>query len=237
MDRRREDVVRRLAHVDVVVGCAPAGSFPMTSLAFMFDDVPEPVWKTSIGNCLSWFLRRPRRPPWRSPSPSLRVEHAELAVGERGGALDAAEPAHDLDRDGLAGDREVLRRPCWSRRRRAWPSGSCSSLAAGTGRLRAGGGAGRRRRGSHATRRRGRRRPSGTPSPARRAAVRRAAGRAPPRRRRPGGTVLVGPQQQRRQREPRVEVEQLAARRRRPAAASVAHERARLALPATSANA
>ena len=22
----------------------------MTSLAFMFDDVPEPVWKTSIGN-------------------------------------------------------------------------------------------------------------------------------------------------------------------------------------------
>ena len=25
----------------------------MTSLAFMFDDVPEPVWKTSIGNCAS----------------------------------------------------------------------------------------------------------------------------------------------------------------------------------------
>ena len=25
----------------------------MTSLAFMFDDVPEPVWNTSIGNCAS----------------------------------------------------------------------------------------------------------------------------------------------------------------------------------------
>ena len=32
---------------------APA-SFAITSLAFMFDEVPEPVWKTSIGNCLSW---------------------------------------------------------------------------------------------------------------------------------------------------------------------------------------
>ncbi len=25
----------------------------MTSLAFMFDEVPEPVWKTSIGNWTS----------------------------------------------------------------------------------------------------------------------------------------------------------------------------------------
>ena len=31
---------------------APA-SAAMTSLAFMFDEVPEPVWKTSIGNWLS----------------------------------------------------------------------------------------------------------------------------------------------------------------------------------------
>ena len=27
-----------------------AASVAMTSLAFMFDEVPEPVWKTSIGN-------------------------------------------------------------------------------------------------------------------------------------------------------------------------------------------
>ena len=29
-------------------------SAAITSLAFMFDDVPEPVWKTSIGNWSSW---------------------------------------------------------------------------------------------------------------------------------------------------------------------------------------
>ena len=26
----------------------------MTSLTFMFVEVPDPVWKTSIGNCSSW---------------------------------------------------------------------------------------------------------------------------------------------------------------------------------------
>ena len=41
-------------------GCTAPGSpsfslasVAMTSLAFMFDDVPEPVWKTSIGNSSS----------------------------------------------------------------------------------------------------------------------------------------------------------------------------------------
>ena len=34
--------------------CAPSpASAAMTSLAFMFVEVPEPVWKTSIGNCAS----------------------------------------------------------------------------------------------------------------------------------------------------------------------------------------
>jgi len=33
------------------LGCAPSPArFAMTSLAFMFVEVPEPVWKTSIGN-------------------------------------------------------------------------------------------------------------------------------------------------------------------------------------------
>ena len=33
------------------LGCTPSpASAAMTSLAFMFDEVPEPVWKTSIGN-------------------------------------------------------------------------------------------------------------------------------------------------------------------------------------------
>ena len=32
-------------------GCAASPArVAITSLAFMFDDVPEPVWKTSIGN-------------------------------------------------------------------------------------------------------------------------------------------------------------------------------------------
>ena len=33
------------------LGCTPSpASVAMTSLAFMLDEVPEPVWKTSIGN-------------------------------------------------------------------------------------------------------------------------------------------------------------------------------------------
>ena len=41
-------------------GCtrAPSSSVAnaaITSLAFMFDDVPDPVWKTSIGKCSSHF--------------------------------------------------------------------------------------------------------------------------------------------------------------------------------------
>ena len=52
VDRRREHVVGGLAHVDVVVGMSARRrrAFAITSLAFMFDEVPEPVWKTSIGN-------------------------------------------------------------------------------------------------------------------------------------------------------------------------------------------
>src|SRR3954467_12993449 len=37
------------------LACTPSpASVAMTSLAFMFDEVPEPVWKTSIGNWWSW---------------------------------------------------------------------------------------------------------------------------------------------------------------------------------------
>ena len=92
-------------------GCAPSPArFAMTSLAFMFDDVPEPVWKTSIGN-------------WSSCSPSAISSAAaaircarspssspELGVGARGRALDAAEPAHHRDRDALARHGEVVDR-------------------------------------------------------------------------------------------------------------------------------
>ena len=54
-ERGGEDVVARLAGVDVVVGVdldsrSAAARDAMTSLTFMLVDVPEPVWKTSIGN-------------------------------------------------------------------------------------------------------------------------------------------------------------------------------------------
>ena len=36
------------------LACVPSpASLAMTSLAFVFVEVPEPVWKTSIGNCAS----------------------------------------------------------------------------------------------------------------------------------------------------------------------------------------
>ena len=79
----------------------------MTSLAFMFDDVPEPVWKTSIGNWSSWSPRAISSAAAAIRSASVGVEQPELGVDARGGALDAAEPAHDGDGHALARDGEV----------------------------------------------------------------------------------------------------------------------------------
>jgi hypothetical protein len=70
------------------LACAP-DSVAITSLAFMFDDVPEPVWKTSIGNwasCVpaatssaaaaiafaSLASSRPRSPLTRAAAPLMR---------------------------------------------------------------------------------------------------------------------------------------------------------------------
>ena len=80
----------------------------MTSLAFMFDEVPEPVWKTSIGNWSSCWPCGDLVAGGGDALGEVGVEQAELGVDARGGALDAAEPAHDGDRDALAGDREVV---------------------------------------------------------------------------------------------------------------------------------
>jgi hypothetical protein len=43
--------------------------FAMTSLAFMLDEVPEPVWKTSTGNWLSCS-------PFATASPAAAIESA-----------------------------------------------------------------------------------------------------------------------------------------------------------------
>src|SRR5436190_2717083 len=55
------------------LGCTPSPArFAITSLAFMLDDVPEPVWKTSIGNWLSW-----RPSPTSSAAAAMRSATAE----------------------------------------------------------------------------------------------------------------------------------------------------------------
>ena len=86
VDRRREDVVRRLGRVDVVVGvhrAGPAARWPgpaITSLAFMLDDVPEPVWKTSTGKWASQCAGRHLRRGVGDGGGHVRLEDAEAAV-------------------------------------------------------------------------------------------------------------------------------------------------------------
>src|SRR3954466_5033594 len=70
------------------LGCAPSPArLAMTSLAFMFDDVPEPVWKTSIGNwssCSPLATRSPaaatRSATSRSSLPSSALVRAAAAL-------------------------------------------------------------------------------------------------------------------------------------------------------------
>ena len=101
----------------------------ITSFAFMFDEVPEPVWKTSIGN---WSSSSPAA--IRSPAAAIRsalsgVEQPELGVHARRGGLDPPEPARDRRRDRLAGDREVvdrLARLAAPELPRPWRQSSCA---------------------------------------------------------------------------------------------------------------
>ena len=89
-------------------GCAPSpASVAITSLAFMFDDVPEPVWNTSIGNWSSWRPSAISSAAAAIRCASVAVEQPELGVRPRGRALDPAEPAHDRHRDPLSGHGEV----------------------------------------------------------------------------------------------------------------------------------
>ncbi len=82
-----------------------------TSLVFMFDEVPEPVWKTSTGKWAS------QRPSATSAAASwiacghLRLQDAEVGVDLRGRRLDAGERLDVGPLERLAADREVLHRP------------------------------------------------------------------------------------------------------------------------------
>ena len=79
----------------------------ITSLAFMFDEVPEPVWKTSIGN---WSVLAARhlvaRP--RDPLRHVGVEEADLGVHAGGGRLDPAQPVDHGRRNSSLETGEVL---------------------------------------------------------------------------------------------------------------------------------
>ena len=73
------------------LGCAPSpASVAITSFAFMFDDVPEPVWKTSIGN-------------WSSCSPR--------AIWSAAAAIRSASAASSSPRSALARAAAPLMRP------------------------------------------------------------------------------------------------------------------------------
>ena len=81
--------------------CASSpASVAMTSLAFMFVEVPEPVWKTSIGNWASWSpatissaaaairaatasSSRPSSPLTRAAAPLIRPSCRTTATGTR----------------------------------------------------------------------------------------------------------------------------------------------------------
>ena len=72
-------------------------SAAMTSLAFMFDDVPEPVWKTSIGNWSSCSPRATASAALAIASASFGSSLPSSAFSARGGALDAPEPVDHAD--------------------------------------------------------------------------------------------------------------------------------------------
>ena len=68
-------------------GCTPSPArLAITSLAFMFEDVPEPVWKTSIGNWSSCC-------PAATSSPALATRSAMSASSKPSSAFTRAASA------------------------------------------------------------------------------------------------------------------------------------------------
>ena len=108
MHRRREDVVRGLAHVDVVVRVDVLARERGDHLVRVHVRATCP---SRSGRRRSGTGRRARRPrSARRGGDPLRlvgVEQPEVGVRARGGGLDPAEPARDGRGDRLAGDREV----------------------------------------------------------------------------------------------------------------------------------
>ena len=109
VDGGREDVVRGLAHVDVVVGVGPVAGEVGDHLVGVhvrggaragLEDVDrELVVVLAGGDRVSGF---------GDPLGEVGVEHAELAVDPCGRGLESSQLAHDRHRHPLARDREVV---------------------------------------------------------------------------------------------------------------------------------
>ena len=114
-------------------------SAAITSFAFMFEEVPEPVWKTSIGN---WSSSSPRAT--RSAAAAIRSalsasSRPSSAFTRAAAALIRPSQCATGGRDRLAGDREVADRlarllaPELARRRPDIAHGGRVLVAAGAG--------------------------------------------------------------------------------------------------------
>ena len=85
----------------------------MTSLAFMFEDVPAPPWMTSTTNCSLSLPFMTSVQACLDGGGALGVEQSELVVGAGGGQFHGGQPADQVHVGGqrLAGDGEVLHGP------------------------------------------------------------------------------------------------------------------------------
>jgi len=101
-------------------GCTSSpASVASTSFAFMFDEVPEARLEDVDRELLVELAARNASAPAAIRSALSRSSRPRSAFHACRGALDAAEPARDLRRNRLAGDREVRYGLRGSRRPRA----------------------------------------------------------------------------------------------------------------------
>ena len=80
----------------------------MTSFAFMFDEVPEPVWKTSTGNCSSCSPAAIASPAAAIRSAMSESSLPRSALARAAAALSRPERADHGSGDGVPGNGKVL---------------------------------------------------------------------------------------------------------------------------------
>ena len=108
MDRGREDVVRALAHVDVVVRVHVLAGQGRDDLVGIHVRARARARLEDVDRELVVVLAtRDRIAGYGNPLRLLRVEQSELRIGAGSGGLDPAEPARHGDRNGLTGNLEV----------------------------------------------------------------------------------------------------------------------------------